>query len=268
MPHPGSVESHRANGGGLTRAILLGLMVAAGVAAWALPPLPQDPAYHRFADTRPLGGLPNAWNVLSNAPFLAAGLLGLLACWRRRDLPGREAWIVAFSGIALVSLGSAWYHWKPSADALVWDRLPMTVGFMGLLVAVLEPHVGQQASRILLVPAVAAGVGSVGYWQWTGDLRPYVWVQFTPLLLIAAISALDHRTPSARPLLAALVLYGGAKGLEAADAAIFAATNGFVSGHPLKHLAAAAACLALVRVAGVAACATPISSARTQRSPA
>jgi hypothetical protein len=224
---------------------LLALLAAAGVAAQ--PALLQDPAYHRFADSRPLGRLPNAWNVLSNAPFLGAGLLGLLTCWRRCELPGRPAWIVAFAGIALVSLGSAWYHWLPSADALVWDRLPMTIGFMGLLVAVLEPSLGAAATRWLLAPAVAAGLGSVAVWHWTGDLRPYVWVQFTPLLLIGATLAIGPLpAPSRRALAAALVLYAIAKVFETADAPLMAATAGAVSGHTLKHLAAAAACGALV----------------------
>jgi len=224
---------------------LLALLAAIGVAA--LPALTQDQAYHRFADTRPLGGLPNAWNVLSNAPFLAAGLLGLLTCWRRRELPGRAAWIVAFAGIALVSVGSAWYHRTPSAGALVWDRLPMTIGFMGLLVAVLEPLLGARASRLLLAPAVAIGLGSVAVWHWTGDLRPYVWVQFTPLLLIGATLVIGPLAPPhRRALMAALGLYAIAKVFEMADAPLMAATAGTVSGHTLKHLAAGAACGALV----------------------
>ena len=40
-------------------------------------PIPQDPAYHAFADTRRIAGIPNFWNVVSNLPFLLAGLYGL-----------------------------------------------------------------------------------------------------------------------------------------------------------------------------------------------
>lgn len=227
---------------------LLGLLAASAAAAIAaLPAIAQDPAYHRFADTRPLLGVANGWNVLSNAPFLVVGLLGLWRC-RQTAATGRLPWQVAFAGITLVALGSAWYHHAPTGHALVWDRLPMTIGFMGLLAAVLEPQIGARASQALLGPAVLAGVASVGWWHWTGDLRPYLWVQVAPLLLIAAVIALDRRHPATRPLLAALVLYGGAKGLEAADAAMLAITDGLMAGHALKHLAAAAACLALVRV--------------------
>jgi hypothetical protein len=83
----------------------------------------------------------------------------------------------------------------------------------------------------------------------TGDLRPYAWVQFTPLVLVAAILVVDSPAPAERrPLAAAIVLYGLAKVFELLDPQIFAALGGLVSGHALKHLAAAAACAALVGV--------------------
>jgi hypothetical protein len=157
---------------------------------------------------------------------------------------------VTFAGIALVSLGSAWYHLVPDNETLVWDRLPMTVGFMGLLCAVLAIPFGERAASLLLWPAVAAGIASVVAWHLTGDLRPYVWVQFTPLVLIAATLAL---CPLPRPhraaLLAALGLYLLAKGVERADRQILDVTAGLVGGHALKHLIAGAACAALVRLA-------------------
>ena len=57
--------------------LLGGLLGAAVLAALLVPPIAQDPAYHRMADERSVGGIPNAWNVLSNAPFIAVGALGL-----------------------------------------------------------------------------------------------------------------------------------------------------------------------------------------------
>jgi hypothetical protein len=99
------------------------------------------------------------------------------------------------------------------------------------------------------VPAVVAGVGSVVVWRITGDLRPYVWVQFTPLLVIGAIVVLGPLPPPhRRALLSALVLYVIAKGFELADARLFAVTAGVISGHTVKHLAAGAACAVLVRL--------------------
>jgi hypothetical protein len=54
-----------------------GLAALAAAAAWLLPPIAQDPAYHRLADSRPWLGIPNALNVVSNAAFLLVGALGL-----------------------------------------------------------------------------------------------------------------------------------------------------------------------------------------------
>lgn len=42
---------------------------------------------------------------------------------------------VLFAGVLLTSAGSTWYHLAPTNDSLVWDRLPMTLGFMGLFAA-------------------------------------------------------------------------------------------------------------------------------------
>jgi hypothetical protein len=231
------------------RLILLMVPVAAAIAAWRTPILAQDAAYHAFADPRPLGPIPNGANVLSNLVFVVAGLAGLRGALRRAALPARPAWLVTFVGIALVSLGSAWYHLAPGNGTLVWDRLPMTVGFMGLACAVLAIPFGERVARALLWPAVAVGISSVAWWHMTGDLRLYVWVQFTPLLLIAATLALCRMPrPHRAALLIALALYLIAKGFEAADRSIFAATAGIVGGHALKHLSAGAACAALVRL--------------------
>ena len=227
--------------------LLAGVALAALAAMMLLPPLAQDAAYHHFADGRPLWRVPNAWNVLSNLPFLLVGLWGFARCRCLPTTPTRRAWRVAFAGIALVGVGSAWYHWSPDDGALVWDRLPMTVGFMGLLVAVLSDSLGPRATRRLLGPAVAVGVASVLDRHVTGDLRPYVWVQFTPLALIAARLALDRgRSARSGVLGLAVLLYALAKVMELLDAHVFGATAGLVSGHSLKHLCAAAACGALV----------------------
>ena len=57
--------------------LLLALTLAMVLAVAAQPAIHQPLAYHRFADTRTLLGIPNFWNVLSNLPFLLVGLAGL-----------------------------------------------------------------------------------------------------------------------------------------------------------------------------------------------
>lgn len=211
-----------------------------------LPPIYQDPTYHQFADSRRYFAVPNFLNILSNVAFLLAGGIGLFICRIRPDLPFRLEWTVTFTGIALVTFGSAYYHWQPNDSSLMWDRLPMTIAFMGLLAAILAEYLNPRSGRAILIPALTMGLLSVFYWRLTGDLRLYVWVQFLPLLLIVAILLL-HRSRFSHQwlLLAAFLLYVLAKIAEALDSQIFAASGQIVSGHSLKHLLAAAGCYCL-----------------------
>lgn len=41
-----------------------------------VPPIVQNTAYHDFADQRVLFGIPNFWNVASNAAFLGVAAFG------------------------------------------------------------------------------------------------------------------------------------------------------------------------------------------------
>ncbi len=225
------------------------LLIVLGSGAWmlGLGPLAQDLAYHGFADRRALQAIPNAFDVLSNLPFLAVGIAGLRHCMQAELGAARAAWVVLFAGIALVSAGSAYYHWSPSNSTLVWDRLPMSIGFMGLFCALAGEYVHERLGRRLLLPAVLLGFASVVYWQQVGDLRLYLWVQLLPLLSIPAVIVLFERRFSHRwLLLAALAWYALAKVTETYDAAIFRSTGEAISGHSIKHLLAAAGCYSLL----------------------
>ena len=238
--------------------VLVGTLAAAAVGVFSLPALPQDPAYHVMADRRTLLGIPHALNVLSNLPFAVTGGLGLaaVAAARRRLRSFRaDAWRAAaygalFGGVALTAFGSSYYHLAPDNARLIWDRLPMTVGFMGLLAAMLDERVRRGLARVALVPLLIVGAFSVAWWGYTesrgaGDLRLYGLVQFGSLALVILLLILyPDREPDAPPgtrgyVVAALVLYAVAKVFEALDTQVFA-LGGIVSGHTLKHLAAAA----------------------------
>ena len=59
------------------------LAVIAGgavIAALSAPRVAQDPAYHQFADSRPMLGIPNSLNMLSNLPFASSGWPGSWRC--------------------------------------------------------------------------------------------------------------------------------------------------------------------------------------------
>jgi hypothetical protein len=206
----------------------------------------QDPAYHGLADRRVILGIPNFGDVVSNVAFLLVGATGLRLCLKRRPFGARASWTVFFLGVALVSVGSAYYHWEPSDRTLVWDRLPMTIAFMSLTVALLSEQVSARLESRLLVPAVLAGFASVAYWHFFDDLRPYVWIQFGSLLTIPVVLVLFRGTYGGHGfLLAGLGCYVLAKCAEVYDHRIFALTDGVMSGHTLKHLLAALAGLAI-----------------------
>lgn len=211
--------------------------------------VPQDPAYHQFSDTRRLLGIPNFWNVASNLPFLLVGAAGLVYVQRHAAaicVAGLEiAYAVFFAGILLTAFGSSHYHLAPGNETLVWDRLPMTIGFSALVSIIVGEFVSVRAGRRLLVPLLLLGFGSVEYWAWTeahgvGDLRPYAIVQFLPMLLIPLVllcyQPVHGRT---RYFWWMILFYFLAKLLEYLDGAIFELGH-LLSGHSLKHVAAAA----------------------------
>jgi hypothetical protein len=172
---------------------------------------------------------------------------GMRFCHENQFMSFRPAWLTFFAGVAIVSAGSAYYHWIPTNDTLVWDRLPMTVGFMGLLVALLAEYVSARLGRFLLVPTLLMGFSSVFYWHWFDDLRFYVWIQFVPLLIAPVLMALFRPRYTCQWLLVvALACYTLAKLSESCDREVFVFTQNLFSGHSLKHLLAASGCFSVL----------------------
>lgn len=228
--------------------LLAGIVVVGVVAVIAHGPIPQPAGYHFFADQRRILGIPNFWNVASNLPFLVVGLAGLFAV-RGRSTPGvlpalRPAYLVFFLGTVLISIGSGYYHLAPSDESLVWDRLPMAVTFMAFLPILLGEQIDPEIGARLLLPLLTVGLLSVVYWRFTahyggGDLRPYVLVQFLPMVLAPLLLLLFPSALTRTSLLwGVLVAYGLAKLFEVLDLPIFNVLH-VVSGHSLKHLVAA-----------------------------
>jgi hypothetical protein len=218
----------------VTRARIVLTLLLIFIVLWLLPPLRQDEHYHHFADQRVFFGIPNFWNVVSNAPFAVVGLLGLLAL---SDVASR----ILFSGVLLTAFGSAYYHWTPDDGRLLWDRLPMTIVFMTLISLVLEERVHARV-RILLPVLLICGIASVLWWRFTGNLWPYVLVQFVPLLATPALLVVLPGKPGLWPV---VVFYALAKIAEQFDAAIYSVLT--LSGHTWKHLLGALATLFILR---------------------
>jgi hypothetical protein len=259
--------------------VVLATVLVAIVAIFLLPPIPQSEVYHLFADKRTLFGIPNCLNLVSNLLFLLVGVLGVYHVLSRPKVSvarrpaatspssevttsreatffdPRERWsyFAFFAGVAMTAFGSAYYHFDPRDGTLLWDRIPMAIGFMALVAATVGERVSVKAGMQILAPLMALGAGSVVYWDVTqegghGDLRPYVLVQFGAVLVILLLVGLfPSRYTRGVDLVAALAIYGFAKIFEAADGSIFA-LGGIVSGHTLKHIAAAISAYWILRM--------------------
>jgi hypothetical protein len=220
-------------------------------------PMAQDPNYNLFADQSTLLGVPHAGDVFSNIGFAIVGVWGWLSLWQWRAHPAlREGWhgyAQFLIGLVLTAFGSGYYHLAPDNGRLVWDRLGIVLVCAGLLSAVrAETRAG--AHKLLYTSAlIAYGVLSVAWWTYTehqhggpGDLRPYILLQLLPLVLIPLWQAIYKSPHADRIGFGALVLlYVLAKLAEIWDHELLAVL-GWISGHTLKHLLAAAAAAVIV----------------------
>jgi hypothetical protein len=242
--------------------LLVGLGVVSAAALAVHGPIPQDPAYHAFADGREWFGVPHFADVASNAPFVVAGFVGLLRLVRRSgvSLPRWQRWAgwLFAVGVLATGPGSAYYHWAPSDETLVWDRLPMSLAFGALFPLLVGDRLGDRAGRRLFLPSVLIGVLSVVLWAITlrsmpgGDLRLYAFAQYFPGVAgLLMLVLLPPPSAEGRLLWFGFAWYGVAKAFEATDHAVLRATGGVVAGHALKHLAAAWAAWLLLRWAAL-----------------
>jgi hypothetical protein len=244
--YPDRILSGRRN-----KLIALGLAAATPLlVAAVIDPVVRGAWFHDYADGRTLLGIPNALDVLSNAPFAVAGAVGLWALRRRLARASMEV-VLCAAAIGL-AIGSGAYHAAPRDATLLWDFLPIAVLFATLVAIVVADRIDRRAGLAAWPPLVALAVGATLWWyagalDGRGDMRWYASVQAVGAVCVPAIALLfPGGRLRTRDLLLALGLYLGARGLAAFDAEIFAAT-GAVSGHTLKHLAAAAGVAVLVR---------------------
>lgn len=225
-----------------------GFTLLAVAAAILLPAMPQPTDYHDFADDRPLLGIANFLDVLSNGAFLLAGLVGLVVCLRPRTAfeSHAERWpyAVFFVGLLLTAAGSAYYHLQPDNESLFWDRLPMTIAFMSLIAAQLVDRLQVRGGLVALLPMVLLGAASVVYWRATeragaGNVMPYAILQGYAIVAVLLLAVLHpSRYTRGNAVYAVFAAYMLAKVLEHFDHEIYELA-GVVSGHTLKHVAAA-----------------------------
>jgi len=162
--------------------------------------------------------------------------------------------VVFFLGALLTCLGSAYYHAAPDNPRLVWDRLPMTLGFSGLVAASIAERVDLKLGLRSLWPLLLLGVVTVIYWyaterSGTGNLVPYAAYQAWSILVIVLLLV---AWPASRYTHGGLLAwaagwYGLAKVFETFDLQVFRLFGGVLSGHTIKHVLASFAVFAIVR---------------------
>ena len=239
--------------------LLVGVSAILSSTLFFVPCIPLGAGYHVFADQRMFFEIPNCLNVLSNVPFVLIGVWGLASLLRMSPSDSiigdreRIPYFVFFAGVALTGIGSGWYHLAPGDSRLAWDLLPMTFCFTSLLCAVIVDRIGARVGLWMLLPLNALGAASVLYLYLTlmeghGDLGFYLFVQFFPAVPISMMIALfPPRYTRTEDLFAAFLFFVLAKCFGLLDKQIYS-LGSILSGHTLKHLAAALACYWILRM--------------------
>lgn len=239
----------------LTRQATLILMVAmalagvVGLLAWG--PVVLASHMHQFADQRGWRGVPNALNVLSHLPLIPVGIWGL---WRVSRLPAGERlrwiWFWFFVCQLLATIGGMAYHFAPDDASFMWDQVPKSAASTLFALAFLAERVDRRMghSGAVALGLLAALLGGV-WWIFTaerdqvGDLRPLMWLEMLPVLLVAAGAwTLNGHLLTRQDWLRSQLSFVVAQAVDWGDGWIFDATHQAISGHAIRHLALAACC--------------------------
>ena len=216
-----------------------GLLLVAVLA----PGLSQPGDYHRFADQRALWQVPMAMDVLSNLAFAMSAAFGAAALWRARPALSKVQRAMAahfFCGLLLTASGSAWYHLAPDEAGLAIDRAGMAIAFGGLLGLAAASRVSERAGAWLGLATLILGPVAAHVAFASGNVLPWAALQFGAIAVVFMLAVRGARAGSLPlPLMPVLLAYAVAKLLELNDSAIFDCTGQIVSGHTLKHVAAA-----------------------------
>lgn len=185
-------------------------------------------------------------DVLSNLAFSVFGIVGLITVWRWRGAGNSSDSLAGLFFIGLLATGplSGWYHLQPDNPGLALDRYGMTIAFSGLLGLAACAQVSDKAGRAVAILVLAGGFGGVQVWAATGNVFPWVVLQFGGLIMMIGMACL-RSDPSVLRVswITVVLIYAVAKGLEHYDAEIFELSGEWVSGHTLKHIVASFAAL-------------------------
>jgi ABC-type maltose transport system permease subunit len=120
----------------------------------------------------------------------------------------------------------------------------MVIAIMALLSIIISEFISVHTGKVLLLPLIFSGISSVVYWHFSevwgeGDLRYYILVQFFPMFVIPVILiCFRSQCTGVNAYWGLLVAYIAAKVFEHFDGEVYSVL-GFISGHSIKHIAAA-----------------------------
>ena len=242
--------------------LVVALLMASALACLG-PAVAQYADYHAFADQRTLWGLHRAMDVLSNIPFALFGAWGLFQMGSISTPRARRIGFAAlvpcdaqrflatlfFGGLLLTAVCSSYYHLQPDNSGLTVDRMGMLMPFSALMGIAVADRISARGGQWTAAAVLALGPITVGVWALTGNLLPWSVLQGGGMALIACM-ALRRPLVGAwgLPLMAVIASYGMAKVLELGDYQVLTMTHGWVSGHTLKHIAAAMAAWPVIAV--------------------
>ncbi len=224
---------------------IIGLVILIAL-CWSYMPLQDPVSYFNFADQRMFLGIPNFFDVTSNLFFIYVGIWGMLNTfswlWLRRPKSMMVALFFVNLSVFLTGWGSSYFHMMPNGITLFWDRAPMAMGFVALLVLILSERAPSYVWQVFLVPMIGVGVYSAWVASFQNDIRFYVAVQAGALLATVILLVFRRAVFLNNKLLyTAFGFYFVAKILEHYDHAVFEFCA--FSGHTLKHIVAAVAIL-------------------------
>ena len=215
-----------------------------------LPSIQQNQNYHNFADKRVLFGVNNAFDTLSNLPFIIVGILGLFNFYNNKFIKISNSFSVIlnlfFISIILTGLGSGYYHLSPNDFTLVFDRLALTLVFTFILAMLASIRISERSGFHTLAELIILAPLTVLIWNYNGNLTPYAVLQFGGIIIIVLTLLLTKAQKQSPCFASLIILYGFAKLAEFYDVEIFKLSQNLISGHTLKHLIGAIAVLIFI----------------------
>jgi len=188
-----------------------------------------------YADQRSFLGAPNFFLVAPGILFLIFGLMGLWKLWFKRSTFLRNIWMIFFLASIGIGLGSGCYHLDPSDQRLFWDRLSVSTALMALLAGVITEKISLNRAKTIAPLLILAGIGSIFYWGWSGDVRFYWLIQYFSIIALPLL-CLCFPMKGDKYIYGVVIFYVLAKLVEMGDGQIFSLTHQMISGLTFKQL--------------------------------